>query len=366
MPQNKFEHAIIVGGSLGGLMMGLALSRSGYTVTILERADSSLRNGAFIRLHTKPSRNSEIERELRHLASSGDNNVEAWSAIQERLRNAVANEPGITLQHHTRIVSVGQNESSAWATSEEEQTFKGDFLIGADGYRSIVRRYLSPDKPFADYAGYLVWVGKVDEKLLPKNDWKKRQLSSAYFNDSAAGTLTTAVMPGIEGGTNPGQRWIGFCWFDHSHNHLLSELGVLKGGIAQHKRGILPFEKTVKQKIRSIYKLGGISMNDTKNRYVTVLWEARAKAGREAEMKAFMTAAVTPSRNDLGNIDYEAHEVEGQPGTFIIYERWENRDALDRHLSAPRMQELVPQLLELMEGSIEEGIRLLQPFRPAQ
>ncbi|MGF9696590.1 FAD-dependent monooxygenase [Paenibacillus sp. MABNR03] len=234
MPQNKFEHAIIVGGSLGGLMMGFALSRSGYTVTILERADSSLRNGAFIRLQTKPYSNSKIERELRHLASNGNNNVEAWSAIQERLRNAVAKEPGITLLHHTRIVSVGQNESSAWATSEEEQTFKGDFLIGADGYRSIVRRYLSPDKPFADYAGYLVWVGKVDEELLPKKDWKKRQLSSAYFNDSAAGTLTTAVMPGIKGGINPGQRWIGFCWFDHSHNHLLSELGVLKGGIAQH------------------------------------------------------------------------------------------------------------------------------------
>jgi quinol monooxygenase YgiN len=53
-------------------------------------------------------------------------------------------------------------------------------------------------------------------------------------------------------------------------------------------------------------------------------------------------------------------------GTFIIYERWENRDALDRNLSAPRMQELVPQLLELMEGSIEEGIRLLQPFRLEQ
>lgn len=90
-------------------------------------------------------------------------------------------------------------------------------MIGADGYRSIVRRYLNPDKPFADYAGYLVWVGKVDEELLPKKDWKKRQLSSAYFNNSAAGTLTTAVMPGIEGGTKPGHRWIGFCWFDHSH-----------------------------------------------------------------------------------------------------------------------------------------------------
>lgn len=106
-------------------------------------------------------------------------------------------------------------------------------------------------------------------------------------------------------------------------------------------------------------------MTYTKNRYITVLWEARAKAGKEAEMEAFMTAAVTPSRNGPGNIEYEAHEVEDHPGTFIIYERWENREALDRHLNAPRMQELVPQLLELMEGSIEEGIRLLRPFRPA-
>ncbi|PNQ85902.1 hypothetical protein [Paenibacillus polymyxa] len=35
--------------------------------------------------------------------------------------------------------------------------------------------------------------------MLQKKDWKKRQLSNAYFNDSAAGTLTTAMMPGIEG-----------------------------------------------------------------------------------------------------------------------------------------------------------------------
>ncbi|CAL9379161.1 putative quinol monooxygenase [Streptomyces werraensis] len=99
--------------------------------------------------------------------------------------------------------------------------------------------------------------------------------------------------------------------------------------------------------------------------YVTVVWDAKAKAGREDDLKAFITAAVTPSRNDPGNIDYEAHEVEGRPGEFVIYERWETRAHLDAHLAAPRMRELVPRMLELIDGSIEDGIRLLRPFRPA-
>jgi quinol monooxygenase YgiN len=65
-----------------------------------------------------------------------------------------------------------------------------------------------------------------------------------------------------------------------------------------------------------------------------------------------MTASVTPSRYDAGNIDYE---VEGQPRTFMIFERWQTREALEGHLQAPRMQELVPQL---MDGTVEDGIRL--------
>src|SRR5690348_3383131 len=105
-------------------------------------------------------------------------------------------------------------------------------------------------------------------------------------------------------------------------------------------------------------------MTATPDGYVTVIWEAHAKAGREADLKAFIAAAVTPSRNDPGNIDYEAHEIVEDAGTFIIYERWENRAVLDAHLSAPRMRELVPQMLELIDGSIEDGIRLLRPFRP--
>ncbi|WP_213453707.1 putative quinol monooxygenase [Rhizomonospora bruguierae] len=102
----------------------------------------------------------------------------------------------------------------------------------------------------------------------------------------------------------------------------------------------------------------------TPDGYVTLIWEARSKPGQEAEMKAFLTRGISPSRNDPGNIEYEAHEVEGEPGTFVILERWETREALHRHLNAPRMTELVPRLLELMEGTIEDGVRFLHPFRP--
>ncbi|MFE7892730.1 putative quinol monooxygenase [Streptomyces sp. NPDC057412] len=107
-------------------------------------------------------------------------------------------------------------------------------------------------------------------------------------------------------------------------------------------------------------------MTATPNGYVTVVWNTKAKPGREADLKAFITAAITPSRNDPGNIDYEAHQVDGRPGEFVIYERWETRTHLDAHLTAPRMHELVPQMLELIDGTIEDGIRLLHPFRPTQ
>ncbi|MGI4821653.1 MAG: putative quinol monooxygenase [Janthinobacterium lividum] len=102
------------------------------------------------------------------------------------------------------------------------------------------------------------------------------------------------------------------------------------------------------------------------NQYVTVIWEAQAKAGKAAEMKSLITGVITGARNEVGCLDYEAHEVEGQPGTFIIWERWENKAALDRHYSSAQMIEKIPQMMELIEGSIEAGIRFLNPFRPAQ
>ena len=105
--------------------------------------------------------------------------------------------------------------------------------------------------------------------------------------------------------------------------------------------------------------------SDNLDTLVAVVWEARAKPGKAAEMKEFIAGVVTASRNDPGCIDYEFHEVVDQPGTFIAYERWVTKAALDAHLSSERMQTKGPELLKLMEGSIESSLRILKPFRPA-
>ncbi|WP_433701176.1 putative quinol monooxygenase [Nocardiopsis sp. CA-288880] len=107
-------------------------------------------------------------------------------------------------------------------------------------------------------------------------------------------------------------------------------------------------------------------MDNTPDRYVTVLLEVRAKPGREDELKAFIAGTVTASRNDPGNIDYEPHEVEGRPGTFVVFERWDTHEAFEGHLKAPRRRELAPRLMELLDGEADDGVRFLRPFRPAE
>jgi quinol monooxygenase YgiN len=109
----------------------------------------------------------------------------------------------------------------------------------------------------------------------------------------------------------------------------------------------------------------GENMFGTASPYVTVLWEVRARQGKDSEVRAVLTDIVTEVHHDPRCIDYEAHEVEGQPGTFIIVERWESRASLEEHQQTSRMQELTPQLVPLLAGAVEDGLRLLHPLRPA-
>jgi quinol monooxygenase YgiN len=98
---------------------------------------------------------------------------------------------------------------------------------------------------------------------------------------------------------------------------------------------------------------------------VIVLYTAKAKPGKEKELREMLVSGITGSRHDEGNISYELHEVVGDPATFIFYEQWISQAALNAHLETPALKKLKEEAPDLIEGGFEAGMRLLKKLRPA-
>ncbi len=228
------KSAIIVGASLCGLMTGLALARTGWNVRILERTGSNPRSGACLQVDSGDFDRSETAKLLRNLASGGIRSVEAWSSVQSRLRAEIETDPRIELYYDRRVETVDQDSDAAWAVTDKKELFRGDILIGADGHRSIVRRHVAPDRPNAIFAGYMIWVAIVDEKDIPE---KYRPALNAPVVDMPSGIgdfLLGSIVSGADGSRAPGERRLGWAWYDNTRNKLLRQMGYVKGNLVHH------------------------------------------------------------------------------------------------------------------------------------
>ncbi|MFF9496268.1 hypothetical protein [Streptomyces flaveolus] len=102
------DQAVIVGGSLAGLMTGLALSRSEVEVTLLERVGSFPRSGASLggvdeqllaRL-TCGATPPPGSMPLRSVTSG----IQPWDFFHQRLRAAAEADERIAVHHRTRVI----------------------------------------------------------------------------------------------------------------------------------------------------------------------------------------------------------------------------------------------------------------------
>lgn len=236
---NSHDRAVIVGGSLSGLMTALALSDKGTKVTVLEKAKEGVRSGAGLKIDGYSPSQSDIERKLKKLASGGKDTVQLWSSIESRLRKEAHKDSNISLHYQTRVVSVGQNESSAWAQTKEGELFEGDILIGADGHRSMVRKDIAPHHPDAEFAGYVVWMASVKEDELPKDKIPDLGGQQVKIFNTIGGFLFGSVIE-VEGEPNR----IGCTWYDNTQTDLLYRLGAVKGKFVHHsiKGDVIPQE----------------------------------------------------------------------------------------------------------------------------
>lgn len=74
---------------------------------------------------------------------------------------------------------------------------------------------------------------------------------------------------------------------------------------------------------------------------VTVVAQMIARDGQEKFVREQLLSLVAPSRKDKGCLNYDLHESQDSPGTFLFHENWESKEDLDAHLEKPHVQKVL-------------------------
>jgi len=177
------KRALVIGGSMSGLLAALALTRRGWEVAIHERVAEPLA-GRGAGIVAQP----ELKAALRALGldAGADLGVDvptrvmyardgrvthrldvaqtmtAWDRVFHLLKAALPD----TSYHCGKELQRVEQGAGVTAHFADGTTAEGDILVGADGIRSTVRQQYLPElTPL--YAGYTAWRGLVAEQDFP-------------------------------------------------------------------------------------------------------------------------------------------------------------------------------------------------------
>jgi 2-polyprenyl-6-methoxyphenol hydroxylase-like FAD-dependent oxidoreductase len=177
------RRALVIGGSMSGLLAGIMLIRPGWDVDIFERVTSELSGrGAGIVAQTELiARLDALGLDTRDLGVAMSTRVildrtgrvtatiacpqvlTAWERVYRVLRDAFPAE------HYHRglgLKAFAQSGQGVVAHLSDGSTVEADVLIGADGLRSTVRQQCLPEAvPL--YAGYVAWRALLPESAIP-------------------------------------------------------------------------------------------------------------------------------------------------------------------------------------------------------
>jgi 2-polyprenyl-6-methoxyphenol hydroxylase-like FAD-dependent oxidoreductase len=227
---SRVDHAVVVGGSLSGLLIGNLLRGRGVEVTIVERAAGALEGrGAGITIlpglmeglqaagvdETEESLGIELPGRVA-LGAAGEIVAEldlaqwmtSWSRLYESLRAVFPSE---RYREAATVERIGQDARSVTAVLAGGERISADLLIGADGIRSTVRRLVLPDvEPV--YGGYIAWRCLTDERELSTGPRALR--FDRYSMCIAPGVQAVGYpVPGPDGSREPGRRQYNVVWY---------------------------------------------------------------------------------------------------------------------------------------------------------
>ncbi|MFY9397354.1 MAG: putative quinol monooxygenase [Desulfomonilia bacterium] len=93
---------------------------------------------------------------------------------------------------------------------------------------------------------------------------------------------------------------------------------------------------------------------------LTVVAVLKAKEGKEQEVKEAIEALVEKVRTEDGTLAYAAHRGRKEPGKFLFYEKYRDKDAFNAHGSSAHFAEFFGKIASLLDG--EPSIEIYEEF----
>jgi 2-polyprenyl-6-methoxyphenol hydroxylase-like FAD-dependent oxidoreductase len=224
----RAKRAIIVGGSMSGLLSGLLLRRAGWAVDIYERVDSELsgRGAGIVAQY-------ELIERLRGLGLATDelgvrittrkildaqgrltHEIEcpqvltAWERVYRLLRDAFPPE------HYHRgrgLAKFIQRPDAVQAHFSDGEIVEADLLVGADGIRSTVRQQCLPEVT-PRYVGYTAWRALIAERAFPP-DVHRELFEYMTFGLPPGEQFLGYPVAGPDNDLRPGHRRYNVVWY---------------------------------------------------------------------------------------------------------------------------------------------------------
>ncbi len=255
MKAGSARRALVIGGSLGGLIAAHLLRATGWDATVFERnAEELASRGVGLGTHPqliailkragidfdesmgiKPPRAVCLDSHGKILIEQPTaRTLSGWSRLYRALLDAL---PGESYRLGKRLTRVAQDKDGVTAMFADGTGERGDLLVGCDGVRSTVRAQFLPEVEPA-YAGYVAWRAAIDEADVPPNLWREMVELYAFCLPEGEQLISYAV-PGRDNDTAVGRRAYNIVWYRPVGRDALAEICTDAEG-RHHAAGIPP------------------------------------------------------------------------------------------------------------------------------
>lgn len=238
-------HAVIIGGSIGGLAAAHALGSTGVQVSVFERSVGHMQTrGAGVVMQPEVEhllqqigsaasavsvplrRRQRIDRQGNVTAYDAPQLMTSWDALYRTMLHAL---PAHSYRLGSELITTTEQDGTAATLLTEDRTATGDIVIGADGIGSVAR-VSAGISGAARYAGYVAWRGLEPESLIPERVLHMLRESFTMFAVPGHQFLTYLV-PGPNGETEPGRRRVNWVWYMNLTPEILARSLSSRSGI---------------------------------------------------------------------------------------------------------------------------------------